>query len=146
MASNIQRSSASIRNKVKDRKKPTRRGKPTGAKAGDYKSILQAILHADTKFLADCANSLSDIHKVIMDMAMKRGDHKEIGIKDQMAAIKIIRDLMNDFIIEHYETCDERVNEEGEVLNSIESMEVAELEDQEEASKEFSLISFNNKK
>ncbi|AUR86321.1 hypothetical protein NVP1084O_114 [Vibrio phage 1.084.O._10N.261.49.F5] len=106
---------AKISNKVKDRKKPTRRGKPTNAKSGNYESLLAKILHEDAKFAADCANKLPDFHRNILKMADKEDEYKSIGIKDQWAAMKFCMDITEKFLDEHYEAEDE---EDGEGVNT----------------------------
>ncbi len=113
---------SSITQKVKDRKKPKRRGQPTGAKAGNYQSIIEKINHEDSKFAADCANGLSEMHRSIMNMALKKDEYDKIGIKDQWNAIKYCRELMDQFLDEHYEAAHaeaEAENEEGETKADI---------------------------
>ncbi|AUR87510.1 hypothetical protein NVP1101O_099 [Vibrio phage 1.101.O._10N.261.45.C6] len=104
---------AKISNKVNDRKKPTRRGKPTNAKAGNYESLLAKILHEDSKFASDCANSLPDFYRNILKMANKDAEYRDIGIKDQWAAMKFCMDITEKFLDEHYEAMDE----DGEIVS-----------------------------
>lgn len=99
-----------ITNVVRDRKAPKGRGKPVVAKAGNYESLLAKILHENSKFAADCANSLPKFYENILKMANKEDEFKAIGVKDQWAAMKFCMDLTEKFLDEHYEA---EAEEEG---------------------------------
>lgn len=123
---NMARDTTSTKVKVDEKKKKRSRGRPTGAKPSDYQSILEKISWEQDKFAADCANSLPELHKLMLDLAKGKGDFEKAGIKDRVGATRYCLELANNILDDYYEAEAESLNEKND---SSEDEEVPKKED-----------------